>query len=172
MIVNKDGNNMKEVYPKLFVGNQNDYENNKSLFNKWRVVHACKFPYHRKAVGYAGNAAPKGPKYYFAYDELNHLSLNMVDVDSPLFFDDSMIDEAINYCVDALNKGLPGLVHCNQGESRAPCLAMMVLRRIGFYKCGFVEAVHLFKSIYPDFNPKIGIYEYMQNRWVLLNNEN
>ena len=163
---------MKQVYKNLFVGSQEDYENNKGLFANWAVIHACKYPYHKEVVGYKTASAPKGPLYYYAYDKFNHLSLNMIDVESSLFFADEMIDEAIEYCIKALKEEKPILIHCNKGESRAPCLAMMILRKIGYYKCSFAEAVLLFRTAYPDFNPKSGIYEYSNNRWDDLLDEN
>lgn len=45
---------MIEVYPKLFVGNQQDYDLTVKTQADWRVVHACKEPYHRQALGYGG----------------------------------------------------------------------------------------------------------------------
>ena len=70
---------MKEVYPNLFVGSQTDYEFNPKLFDDWCVVHACKEPYHRNALGYISKGAPKDcPYYLFLYDEKHHLILNIV----------------------------------------------------------------------------------------------
>ena len=61
---------MKEAYPNLFVGSQTDYESNPKMFDNWFVVHACKEPYHRNALGYTGRSAPKDSPYYlFLYDE-------------------------------------------------------------------------------------------------------
>lgn len=124
---------MKEVYPNLFIGTESDYENNKTLFDKWCVVHAYKEPYHRNVLGYTGRGAPKeSPYYLFLYDEKHHLILNIVDTDDSRFFNDNMINEAINYCINGLNNGKQVLIHCNQGESRVPSLAMLVLRKIGY----------------------------------------
>ena len=70
--------NMKEVYPNLFVGTELDYENNKALFDNWCVVHACKEPYHRNALGYTGRGAPKDSLYYlYLYNKKHHLILSM-----------------------------------------------------------------------------------------------
>ena len=157
---------MIEVYPNLFVGSQTDYETNPALFDNWYVVHACKEPYHRNALGYTGRGAPKGSPYYlFLYDEKHHLILNMVDTDDPRFFDNKMIDEAISYCIDGLNKGKQVLIHCNQGESRAPSLAILVLRKIGYYKGTFDESLADFKKKCPLFNPKRGIFEYIKSNY-------
>ena len=157
---------MKEVFKNLFVGSQFDYESNPELFKDWYVVHACKEPYHRKALGYTGRSAPNDSPYYlFLYDERNHLILNMVDTDSPEFFKDEMVDEAISYVIKGLSNGKHVLIHCNQGESRAPSLAILVLRKIGVYEGTFSESVILFRNIYPDFNPKNGIFNYVKTHW-------
>lgn len=157
---------MTEVYKNLYVGSQYDYESNAKEFDSWCVVHACKEPYHRDALGYTGRGAPKdSPYYFYLYDKYNHLILNIVDADSPRFFDDNMIDEAINYCINGLKARKKVLIHCNQGESRAPSIALLVLRRIGFYTQSFEESVKDFVNRYPFYNPKTGIYEYVRKRW-------
>lgn len=157
---------MKEVYKNLFVGSQSDYESNPKMFDDWYVIHACKEPYHRKALGYAGRSAPKdSPHYLFLYDEKNHLILNMVDTDSPEFFRDEMINEAVVYAVEGLNKGRRVLIHCNQGESRAPSLAILVLRKMNIFNGTFSESIVKFRILYPNYNPKNGIYKYVQIHW-------
>ena len=157
---------MKEIYPNLFIGSQNDYEFNKDLFNDWFVVHACKDPYHRNALGYLGKAAPKAsPYYYFIYDSKGHLILNMVDVEDSGFYCDTMIDEALKYCINGLKNCKKVFIHCNQGESRAPSIALLVLRKAGILKGTFAESVIWLRNIYPAYNPKNGIYTYVKNRW-------
>ena len=157
---------MIEVYPNLFIGNQNDYEINPSLFRDWRVVHACKEPYHRNALGYTGRGAPQDSPYYlFLYDKNGHLILNMVDTNSPEFFNDSMINETVRYCIEGLKNNQRVLIHCNQGESRAPSLGLLVMRKIGFYGGNFDESVVHFKTVYPLYNPKSGIYQYIMAKW-------
>ena len=158
---------MNEVYKNLFVGSQFDYECNPELFDDWYVIHACKEPYHRKALGYTGRSAPKDdPRYLFLYDEKHHLILNMVDADSPDYFRDEMINEAIFYVIEGLKKGKRVLIHCNQGESRAPSLALLLLNQLGVLSCDFDEAIKVFVKFYPDFMPKLGILTYVRRRWA------
>lgn len=157
---------MVEVFENIFVGNQNDYESNKSLFNSWAVVHACKEPYHRQALGYTGRGAPKDSPYYlYLYDSKHHLVLNIVDTDSPIYFSNELIDEAINYSVNSLKAGKKLLIHCNQGESRAPSIALLLLKRLGIYHCSFEDAVADFKKKYPQYDPKPGIFEFIKIKW-------
>ena len=160
---------MVEVYKNLFVGSEVDYYLNPRQFDDWCVVHACKEPFHRQALGYTGRAAPKeSPYYYFLYDIHNHLILNIVDVPDPRFFSDIMIDEAIKYCVSGLTANKKVLIHCNQGESRAPTIALMVLKALDVAPSDFDDAIEYFKSIYTSYSPKNGIFEYARNRWDTL----
>ena len=157
---------MKEIFKNLYVGSEYDYDSNPRYFDDWFVVHACKEPFHRSALGYTGRAAPKDSPYYlFLYDIHNHLILNIVDVPNPRFFNDLMIDEAIKYCLEGLSKQKKVLIHCNQGESRAPTIALMVLRKLGVVSSDFDDAVDYFNSIYESFRPNNGILEYARNRW-------
>jgi hypothetical protein len=50
---------MIEIHPNLYIGNEHDYEFNVRRESGWCIVHACKEPYHRQALGYTGRAAPK-----------------------------------------------------------------------------------------------------------------
>lgn len=157
---------MVEIYKNLYVGSEYDYELNHKSFDDWFVVHACKEPYHRKALGYTGRSAPKDSPYYlFLYDIHNHLILNIVDAPDPCFFNDVMIDEAIKYCLEGLVKQKKVLIHCNQGESRAPTIALMVLRKLKIAPSDFEDAIDYLKSIYECFSPNNGILEYARSRW-------
>lgn len=159
-------NFMIEVYTNLWVGNQFDYESKPSFFIDWFVVHACKEPYHRKLLGYSGHGAPKeSPYYLYGFDSLHNLVLNIVDADSPIFFNDKMMNFAVRCCIDNLSKGKMVLIHCNQGESRAPSLAMLVLKRMGILPSSFTTAIEEYKKIYPPYSPSKGIFEYIKGVW-------
>ena len=45
---------MIEIQENLFVGNEDDYEGTARWEHGWKVVHACRDPYHRKAHGIHG----------------------------------------------------------------------------------------------------------------------
>lgn len=157
---------MIEIYKNLYVGSEADYVLNPRSFDEWFVIHACKEPFHRQALGYTGRAAPKDSPYYlFLYDINNHLILNIVDTLDPRFFNDAMIDEAIKYCIDGLAKENKVLIHCNQGESRAPTIALMVLKKLNVAPVDFDDAVDYLTSIYQRYNPSNGILVYARNRW-------
>ena len=108
---------MTEVCPNLFVGDQKDYDHNVAHQVGWAVVHACKEPYHRQALGYRTRGAPKGHPEYFVAHRGDTLILNLVDVDDPSFFRKEMFDETLDFIDVKLSLGLKVLIHCNMGES-------------------------------------------------------
>lgn len=121
---------MKEIYPNLHIGSQDDYENIVRNQDGWYVIHACKEPYHRQALGYTGRSAPKEhPEYLIAYRG-NHLILNLVDASDPAYIPKEIIDEAIKAIgVNIVNHKV--FVHCNQGQSRSAEIGLLYLHRIG-----------------------------------------
>lgn len=159
---------MIEVSPRLFVGNQIDYERNVKDKPGWLIVQACKEPYHRQALGYKGAAGPRDhAEYLFAYRD-NRLILNMVDAPKPEFFRDEMIDAALKFISDGLaDPDAKVLVHCNQGHSRSPSLALLHLRQTDsdWADCSFEEAEDNFRGIYQSYQPAAGIRGYVEKRW-------
>jgi len=85
---------MIEVMPNLFVGDQSDEAQIRGQAG-WFVIHACKEPYHRQALGYSGQGAPKThPEYLIAQRE-GRLILNLVDVPNVAFISPLIMDAAI-----------------------------------------------------------------------------
>ena len=73
---------MIEVSEKLFIGDDRD-----CLFDErtdWAVIHACKHTCHQNAVGYRGNLPSNHPNY-LTFERGNHLFLNIIDPEKPLF---------------------------------------------------------------------------------------
>ncbi len=157
---------MIEIYPNLYVGNQEAYEQEVAGQPGWKVVQACKEPYHRQALGYKGSAADKNhPEYYLAYRD-NRLILNLVDADDPKYFHAAVIDAALEFIHAGLTEGHKVLVHCNQGESRSPSIALLYLVYCGAITAATVPEAELqFKQRYPTYNPKTGIRGYLLQNW-------
>lgn len=151
---------MIEVHPRLFVGNECD---GRAAVGQdgWFVVHACKEPYHRAALGYASPAAPKGsPEYLFARRP-GCLALNLIDAPTPALIPAVVIDAGI----EAIATNLPTanvLVHCNQGVSRSPMIALLYLAQHTslFDDCTYDQAVARFTAVYPSFKPNGGMAGY------------
>jgi len=156
-----------EVFENLFVGDQNDYELTVGNQDGWAVVQACKEPYHRQALGYKGKAAAKDHPEYLIARRGNRLILNLVDVDNPRFFSKEIILEALDFVDDKLGSGAKVLVHCNQGESRGPAIAMLYMAvRKGLLPRESLEAAEeSFRLLYPGYSPSPGIHGHLREYW-------
>lgn len=158
---------MIEVRNDLWVGDGTDYEEvKKAKEGEWAIVQAAKEPYHREALEYTGNAAPKdNPEYLFALrDGLSKIILNMVDADDPKYFQDKMVFAAIAF-IDSWMGLRKVLIHCNKGESRAPGLAMLWMGLHGELDDNFVIAHMKFIEKYPKFDPRPGMRAYLLTKW-------
>lgn len=159
---------MREVFDNFFIGNEMDYETKVRGDDSWAIVHACKEPYHRQALGYSGRGAPKGhPEYLIARRE-ERLILNLVDVDDPAYIHKDIIDAAISFIAEQLAKGKKVLLHCNQGASRSAGIGLLYLARHGHIPNGsFASAEQAFRQIYPECSMAGGIRGFLQKNWEL-----
>jgi hypothetical protein len=156
---------MIEVKSNLFVGSQDDEAAIRGQ-GGWFVVHACKEPYHRQALGYSGRGAPKDhPEYLIARRE-GRLILNLVGVDNVSYIPPEIIDAAL---ID-IHQNITSskiLVHCNQGMSRSPTIAFLYLLKHSddFSGRDHPTSVQRFQNIYPPYNPAPGMAEYVRVNW-------
>jgi hypothetical protein len=128
-------------------------------------VHACKSPCHQKAVGYSGSLPNTHPNY-LVLRRGDHLYLNLVDPPVPLFKADSF--RAFRaFAAEKWNEGLDLVIHCNQGESRAPSLALLFLAKdAGVIPAEtFAAAREAFEVRYPGYNPGRGIVTFLTGSW-------
>jgi hypothetical protein len=160
---------MIEVMPNLFVGDQSDETRIRGQAG-WFVIHACKEPYHRQALGYSGQGAPKAlPEYLIARRE-GRLILNLVDVPNVAFISPLIMDAAIAATHENIGSAKV-LVHCNQGMSRSPTIALLYMAQHGktFAGLSFEEARAKFLEIYPLYNPAKGVADYAALNWTKYN---
>jgi hypothetical protein len=163
---------MIEVIPGLYVGSQNDYDAAKAN-TKMKVISAAKEPWHRQALGYTGRGAPKeDPEYLVAYRP-RHVILNLVDPNDAKWIPREVIDAAIDEIGGGLDDGLDVLVHCNQGESRAPSIALLYLLTDSLTNGPFLdcengdEVIDVFRTdYYPDYNPSEGFTQFVRDNWA------
>lgn len=172
---------MIEVHQRLWVGNDDDaerlvsartltrnpgfYQINGNLIPIWAMVSAAKEPYHRALVGYTGRGAPKDHPEYYAARRGRHLALNWVDVDDPAWFRMTELREALTHIEAAQRMEIDCLVHCNQGVSRSPALALGWLYTYGPDEWGalsFERAEEKFRGIYPAYDPTAGVREFIR----------
>ncbi len=167
---------MIEVHPGLFVGKQEDLlslpiehvPGDFVQFPGWAVVHAAKEPTHREFVGYVAKGAPKGDEYLFARRGWR-LALNLIDVAFPEYVKPELVDKAMDFIHDARCHRLKVLIHCNQGGSRAPALALHWLRRNSPICAGpandFETAEATMRRIYPAYKPAEGVRGFVKEHW-------
>lgn len=165
---------MTQIYPNLYIGSQADYESNVFDPNQWSIVLAAKEPWHRQALGYTTRGAPKDhPNYlYLTYE--NKLILNLVDADNPDYIIAECIDIAIDFIDSQLAIDKKVAVFCNQGKSRSAGIGLLYLAFVGKFvlqteeysnSSGYGFAFSYFKDLYPNFNPSIGMEEYIKRNW-------
>lgn len=157
---------MEEIFERLYISNESYCRNGDE---EWTVVHACKHPCHQKAVGYTGNLSKNHP-FYLDKEDDQDLYLNIIDPPVPLF----MLPLFTKFLIFA-DKHWNGykklLIHCNQGESRAPSLALLFLAKCRNHisNQSFEEAKEDFIKFFPAYNPGRGIQIYLSNNWDKIN---
>lgn len=132
------------------------------------VVHACKSPCHQRAIGYRGKLPNTHPNYLVLEQE-NDLFLNIIDPPVPLFMP-PLFTAFLEFANKHWGQGKKLLIHCNQGESRAPSLAMLFLAKgvSAIPDTSYEEARLEFEKLYPKYNPGRGIETYFSKNWSQL----
>jgi len=159
---------MVEVGPRLIVGDLNAC---RARIGADAVVHACKHPCHQRSVGYTGNLPASHPEYLVAQRE-HDLYANLVDMDRPLDhrFTGPIMAAALDFIEGHDRAGRPVLVHCNEGRSRAPTVAMLYLaKRAGALPDDHLEAAEEFRQRYPAYAPGPGVRAYLARHWHDIN---
>lgn len=157
---------MIEVYSNLFVGSQDDEVSIRGQ-NGWFVVHACKEPYHRLALGYTGRAAPKDHPEYLIARRKGCLILNLVDADNVDYIPAEIVDTALGDIHQNIVSNSV-LVHCNQGASRSPTIAFLYLLKYSSVFSGkdYGEFSKECVKLYPSYAPKRGMADYVRLNWL------
>jgi hypothetical protein len=157
---------MIEVQSNLFVGSQDDEAAVRGQ-SGWFVVHACKEPYHRQALGYSGRGAPKDHPEYLLARRPGCLILNLVDVSDVNFIAPEIIDAALMDIHQNITSSKI-LVHCNQGMSRSPAIAFLYLVKHSDIFSGqdHITSVQRFQTIYPHYAPAQGMADYVRANWL------
>lgn len=127
------------------------------------VVHACKHPCHRQAVGY-DNSLPSDHPHYLAIERPNHLYSNLIDPAAPLSMMKSFVTflDFVDRHIDKCNV----LIHCNRGESRSPTLALLYMaKRLNeLPDDSYIIAAAAFRERFP-YSPGNGIVSWMSKNW-------
>jgi predicted protein tyrosine phosphatase len=164
---------MKEIFDRLWVGAQTDYDDLvgglHGGIDHWAIVHAAKEPYHREVLGYTGRAAPKDHPEYLIARRDNRLILNLVDTPDPKYVSREIVDAAVQFIGEHHGQGRNVLCHCNQGRSRSPTIMMLYLA--SQLPAGFDEAEEFMRESYPAYEPANGMREFAREHWAAYRGE-
>ncbi len=155
--------NIKET--NLFIGGIDDIND---IDPKWAIVHATQ-TIHYKIFGWDRkfNKPDKEHSNYIYYEKDNCLSLNWVDGDAFLYKWSGVetFTNILNF-IDKWIKTTNVLVHCDQGQSRAPTIGMLYLakRSKKIPDASFEDARDEFIKLYPVYSPG-GIGKYVEEKW-------
>jgi hypothetical protein len=156
---------MIEIYGDLFVGSERDEASIRGQAG-WFVIHACKEPYHRQALGYRGQGAPKHHPEYLIAKRTGRLILNLVDAPDVNYIPSEIIDAALA-AIDQNIMSSRILIHCNLGQSRSPAIAFLYLAKYSSVFDGqvFEDALLHYRKLYPPFAPAKGMADYIRLNW-------
>lgn len=136
--------------------------------DEWAVVHACKDPCHRNAVGYKGNLS-KDHENYLILEKASDLYLNIIDPPVPMF-PPELFSAFFSFGKRHWDAKKSLLIHCNQGESRAPSLGLLFIAKyLQLVRNDSYEVAREdFLKIYPAYNPGKGLKKYLTDNWAAL----
>jgi predicted protein tyrosine phosphatase len=106
---------------------------------------------------------------YLILEQENDLFLNIIDPPVPLFMP-PLFSRFIEFSNKHWSQGQKLLIHCNQGESRAPSLALLFMAKVVSVipNDSYEAAREEFEKLYPRYNPGKGIQKYFSNNWSVL----
>lgn len=156
---------MVEVYDKVYIGTEASCRPGSS---ELVVVHACKAPCHQQAVGYRRSLPPQHPHYLVLRHQYD-LFLNIIDPPVPLFKIETFV-AFLQFAGEHYDRGASVLIHCNQGESRAPTLGLVLLAKHlrAIPSDSFSSALNAFGRLYDAYRPGSGIQQFLAVNWASL----
>jgi hypothetical protein len=156
---------MIQIIDNLFVGSDLDCT---FYGEEVPIIHACK-TCHRKALGYKNSLTSVHPNYLI-YQKQNHLFLNMVDMEQELLpkYTNPIMRSAVVF-IEQYIQDKKVLIHCNQGQSRSPSIALVYLAKNKIISdVSFEKACDDFSNIFKNYEPGKGILLYLRNNWNTL----
>jgi hypothetical protein len=97
------------------------------------------------------------------------LYLNIIDPPVPLFKIETFV-QFLLFAAEHHDRGASVLIHCNQGESRAPTLALLFLaKHLRVIPNGsFSDAKEVFASLCGGYRPGAGIQQFLTAHWAMV----
>jgi len=151
----------------LYVGSKNEYKI--AVLSGFKIVcalnRASGYVTHQSVVGWTGRGCNPDNPYYLFKREPDAIYLNMIDGDDPKYVNDEMINPALDFIHEHLQKGNKVFIYCSLGESRSPSIALMYMLKHRLIEIN-KNAINLFRTkYYPEFAPKNGNLLYIKQRW-------
>jgi len=156
-----------EIHPGLSIADDTECLPGLQLAGTKAVIHAAKYPCHARFVG--TGKLPKEHPDYLAFIRPFDLVLNMIDPAVSLFRSETFAMTRA-FARRHMSRGIPLVIHCNQGNSRAPSLALLIMAK-DMHKISdesYDAARKEFESYYPQYKPGRGIEQYMRENWERL----
>jgi protein-tyrosine phosphatase len=97
-----------------------------------------------------------------------NLLLNMLDSEQPeRYRKEALLDPALAFIDEMRAQGANILIHCEQGWSRSPSLALLYLAaRLGALPTESLAAAETaFRARYPGYAPGYGIWAHLKQHW-------
>lgn len=156
-----------EVSEDLFVGPLHAYEATVRHQAGWWVVHAAADPFHREFAAEAllSKADAGHPEYWFA-QRGHRLSLHLHDAGQDLNLPRAIFERAVGHVRDGLAARCRVLIHCNQGVSRSPTVALfslLALKRIRPKSDG--EVFSELERVYPPVSLGLAMKAEVRRHW-------
>ena len=151
----------------IFVGTKEEYSlaKQKGMKIVCALNRANGYVTHQSVVGWQGRGCDKSSPYYLFKKEDDAIYLNMIDGDNPMYVNDEMINPALDFIHEHIQKGDNVFIYCSLGESRSPSIALMYLLEYNLIEKNS-DTINKFKQeLYPNYQPKMGNLLYIKNRW-------
>jgi hypothetical protein len=158
-----------QVIDRLYVGDKEGVPTAEQ--RGYSILAACKDgtpDCHRAVLGYTTLGAPKDKNYFFVQRDKDHMALNLIDVDDPDMISSEAIDAGLRFMKDRYDAGKTVFSHCVAGHTRGPTMMLIFLRAIGEMPEGFTGAERKFRTLYPAYDPGIGMRTVAHLRWKSL----
>lgn len=156
----------QKIVDGIFVGDSSSYDMVKDDPN-WSSCLAAQ-TWHRQKLGYTGRGAPKDSPYYLWHEDRHTLRLNLVDADNVKYIDDRVIEKALVWMLGEYGQHRTVGIFCDQGRSRSPTLAIMLLKRLGHFENQTHRAASAMMNdmLEGTYRPNKGMRDYLERWWA------
>jgi hypothetical protein len=155
---------MREIIPgRLFIGDKHACTARRPVLGERAacLVHACK-TCHQRLLGQLGPT----DRRYLSHVDQGDLYLNLIDASSA-YFQMQCFTAFLKYARENWLDERPMVIHCDQGGSRAPMLAVLLMAKVLdlLPARSLDEAMDAFEEQHGPLSPSEGIETYLRTHW-------